>query len=223
MRLAICLVLMVFAAVVWTMMVSMDDVERPEPGRGEPLTPHVSVAAVDASLPESTARINDSIQVVRDREESGPSKIMIGEVEGTQYWDGDFRTVTYPDGRLFIRGRLRDGKEEGVHESWRPDGTASSSVTWIGGIRNGPAVYYSAAGSVLSRGSYTKGYMEGLWETYYETGQRESAGNYKVGLSKDGSPREQLRVGQWLFWLPDGSVDMGLSGFYEGDKRVRGL
>jgi hypothetical protein len=193
-----------------------------EPAREGLGQSRVSVQAQSSPALEVGSRSNSDPQIVRDRHR-GPSRIMIGGVEGTQYWEDDVRIVTYSDGRIFLRGRFREGLEEGVHESWRPDGSLSASVTWVAGARNGPSVYYSATGATLSRGSYLHGYMSGPWDTYDAAGRRESSGSYEVGLGGDGTPREQLRVGRWLFWLPDGRLDMELSGFYEADKRVRGL
>ncbi|MDA9969053.1 hypothetical protein N9E63_03520 [Polaribacter sp.] len=94
-------------------------------------------------------------------------KEYIEERKGITYYKGEPFTgeifENYKNGQLWAKANYKDGKEDGLYESYYKNGQLRSKVNWKDGKE------------------------DGLLELYYENGQLESKQNYKDGKREDGS------------------------------------
>jgi antitoxin component YwqK of YwqJK toxin-antitoxin module len=86
-------------------------------------------------------------------------------------YDNGENVLFYPDGRIKIRGKKKDGKREGHWESWYPDGTRWSECDYKAGIKDGRSVTYFSNGKKRFEGFYKNDVESGIWKFYLENGQ----------------------------------------------------
>ena len=65
----------------------------------------------------------------------------------------------------------------------------------------------------LRNGEIRNGMREGLWESYFDSGQLKSKGTYKNGKQE----------GLWTYWYQEGSLDTDLSGIYKDGEKIAPL
>ncbi len=111
------------------------------------------------------------------------------------------RTVTYPNGKsvredwTFTRKPNGDTLEHGVHKKFFWNGSASESVIWKLGKKDGSAQAWYENGAVKWQKSYDNGAKQGTWRLSYLDGKPWIVTNYA---------KDQLN-GEVQYWGKDGS------------------
>lgn len=99
----------------------------------------------------------------------------------------------YPSQNLHRREHYRKGKEDGTFEEWDEAGGLLLQGSYVDGLRQGEWVYH--VNDHKEMGSYVDGEPDGLWEHFYESGQKRFEGSFIQG-EPDGVHR---------YWRPDGT------------------
>jgi hypothetical protein len=95
------------------------------------------------------------------------------------------RTVTYPNGKsvredwTYTRLPNGDTLEHGVHKKFFWNGSASESVIWKMGKRDGSAQAWYENGAAKWQKSYDDGEKKGTWRLFYADGQPWMVVNFK--------------------------------------------
>lgn len=97
----------------------------------------------------------------------------------------DLRNTYYHDGSIRSSGGYVDGKKEGTHRIYNPDGTLSGGELYKGGIKVGE-------GLVDAQGRY-----QGQWKLYHDSGELRAEGAYE----------NSNRTGDWIFYHKNGKVE----------------
>ncbi len=63
------------------------------------------------------------------------------------------------------------------------------------GLKQGPWEIYEDS-VIISKGSYVDGLPDGIWTSWYKSGQMKEEGHYKEGI----------KTGMWIEWYPDGEI-----------------
>lgn len=156
-----------------------------------------------------------SAEVARAMLAEEPQRVPFGAVT-----EALVREEFWPSGRTRWSGQWSLGQRVGVHRSWHENGQLHSVEHWDGDNgRHGPSICYYSDGSIATEGAYECGYATGLWRAYFEGTLPESRGLYEV-VVKNGMIVGQQRVGRWVFWNIDGSINSVRSGLYENGRRV---
>lgn len=127
-------------------------------------------------------------------------------------------------------GRLKNGKKEGMWETYFTNGQLSSKGSYKNGESEGLWEVYSSDGGLISKGSYKNGEREGLW-IYYLYGLPSSKINYKKGtqhghseyykygrLTEKGSFDEGKKTGLWLSYHQNGKLKS--KGVFSNSERL---
>lgn len=126
-------------------------------------------------------------------------------------------------------GRLKNGKPEGMWETYYTNGQLSHKGGYKNGEREGLWEYYFDNGKLSGKGVYKNGIREGLWIEYY--GDLFIKVNYKNGtqhghfevyntsgsLKEKGSYDEGKKTGLWSSYFDNGKL--GSKGVFNNGKR----
>jgi antitoxin component YwqK of YwqJK toxin-antitoxin module len=114
----------------------------------------------------------------------------------------------YTSGSIKKRISYKDGLLEGVSEYYNEDGSVNLYQTFKKGVLNGyfRKTYYNGS----SEGYYKSGLQNGLWRYRYSNQKLKAKGIFENGdessLGSSGVPKNG-RVGEWVFYNEDGSLD----------------
>ena len=78
--------------------------------------------------------------------------------------------VKGPDGRVKMKGSMRNGKRHGVWTSYHPGGATQSKADYVDGVQQGASVVYHPNGQVYYIGDYLNGVQVGEWRFFDEGG-----------------------------------------------------
>ena len=78
--------------------------------------------------------------------------------------------VKGPDGRVKMKGNMRNGKRHGVWTSFHPGGIIQSKTDYVDGVQQGASVVYHPNGQVYYTGDYRNGHQIGDWRFFDEGG-----------------------------------------------------
>ncbi|MDX9749476.1 MAG: hypothetical protein RBT71_00145 [Flavobacteriales bacterium] len=78
--------------------------------------------------------------------------------------------ITYPDGRVRMRGPLVDGRRHGLWTAYFPDGTVQSRGMYRNGLRHGTAEVFHPGGMPYYTGQYHQDNPSGEWLFHDTTG-----------------------------------------------------
>jgi antitoxin component YwqK of YwqJK toxin-antitoxin module len=156
-------------------------------------------------------------QTIREPYEDGKTPRVEREV--AHYSDNNFAAdgkylEFYPDGKPFIDGRFKagrqegewsyffdngqlnrkamyeDGKPNGSWEIYRADGTLQAKRGFKDGLRDGEWSSFDASGKQqLSEEHYVKGEENGVWKTWFPNGKQKQEVSFKMG-KRDGKSTE---------------------------------
>jgi len=161
--------------------------------------------------------------------ETVPNDLGDGKVERevARYSDNSFAAngfykEYYPNGKVFIDGQFRKGRQEGEWKyyfdngklnrkmtfkegkpdgSWevfRADGTLSAKRGFKDGKRDGDWIKYDDTGKKpLTEEHYAAGVEDGVWKTWFPSGQQKQQATFKNG-KRDGTSIEWDEKGQKL-------------------------
>jgi len=105
------------------------------------------------------------------------------------------------------------------------------------GVPDGPWRYWWENGQLRWRGTYDQGRLDGYTESYHENGQLEFQASYRKGqlhgaiekrddrgcLVQTGAYVNGRKRGAFVFYDPDGRIDIERSGLYDGEERIGDL
>lgn len=102
---------------------------------------------------------------------------------------------TYDDGKVGFLFQCKNGKQDGLHTAWYPNGQKMVERTWRNGLRDGPYKTWTEAGNLESRGYHLNNLVHGQVEEFYPNGLVKSKSQYIEG-----------KVDTFVGWKPDGSI-----------------
>lgn len=112
--------------------------------------------------------------------------------------DGFYREY-YPDGKKFIDGLYRQGRQEGEWSYYYDNGQLNRTVTFQKGRLHGQWETFRADGTLAAKRSYENGLRHGTWQTYDDTGKQLLQEEHYVTGTPDGIVKA---------WFPDGKQRM---------------
>lgn len=84
----------------------------------------------------------------------------------------------YKNGVIEMRGMMKDGKRQGVWESWYEDGSPWSETTFKDGKKNGKTTTWYGNEQKRYEGFYANDLEAGKWTFWAENGKVQSTQNY---------------------------------------------
>ena len=152
-----------------------------------------------------------------------------------QYRTADWHTVYYPDGKLYIKGHLKNGVPSGLWQYFTHDGRVTTTGSYKDGLRTGRWEFRNSTGGLYMELHYAPepkrldylllsgnkvGNENGPYRRYYENGEIEEEGSYLGGslegrlrhyypgkrLAYEGMYRSDRKHGKWSHYYPDGSL-----------------
>lgn len=94
--------------------------------------------------------------------------------------DGE-KTAYYLSGRLYSKGTIVNGKQNGYWEYWNENGNKAREGEFVDGKPNGTHKYWYENGILRGIGDWKIGVYDGKWEMYNETGKEKTVQLYKDG------------------------------------------
>ncbi len=91
--------------------------------------------------------------------------------------DGE-NELYYPNGRLKMKGEIRDSKRQGLWTSWYDSGIKWSEDTYSMGVKDGRTTSFYPNGQARYIGYYTNDVRSGIWRFYDEEGNLIKEENY---------------------------------------------
>jgi antitoxin component YwqK of YwqJK toxin-antitoxin module len=106
------------------------------------------------------------------------------------------------------QGTLRNGRWDGVHETFYANGQLESRETYKNGVLEGPFEAYFRKGTVSDKGTYHEGRLDGLYESYWSRMQgmmvhvNEQGQTMTGDLAERGTWTAGQPCGQWYRFMP---------------------
>jgi antitoxin component YwqK of YwqJK toxin-antitoxin module len=117
--------------------------------------------------------------------------------------------------RIRERGTLRNGRWDGVRETFYMEGKMESRETWQNGVLHGPFESYFRLGNPSDKGTYRDGRLDGPYESYWSRvaapGQYGLNTQIEIGdgeLAERGAYAAGEPCGEWYRFLPVGAGGM---------------
>ncbi|RTQ49312.1 tetratricopeptide repeat protein [Hymenobacter gummosus] len=129
--------------------------------------------------------------------------------DGTPYYSGAYRqglmhgewTYVYRHGQPSERRRYLNDQQDGVQETYHPNGKVKTRTTYVAGEKHGRFEQYAADGVLRQDGWFVHGQAHGQWREYYPDGSlSEEYGFYqgdRNGLNRTYSPTGKLTGEVW--------------------------
>jgi uncharacterized protein len=89
--------------------------------------------------------------------------------------------LVYPDGKRYIEGEYRQGKQDGPYAIYYPDGRKMVENCYVKGRLDGSYKAWFHNGLVRVEGHYTYGDKSGIWKNYYINGKLKGEEAYTDG------------------------------------------
>jgi antitoxin component YwqK of YwqJK toxin-antitoxin module len=106
------------------------------------------------------------------------------------------RELYYPDGKVKIRERYKDGELDDLYEYFFPDGTLELKGYYIDGAMYGRWVKYTQDGKLLEEVTMIDNEEMGPFREYYPNGKIQAEGTYLHGPNEDGGLKLYDETGQ---------------------------
>lgn len=135
---------------------------------------------------------------------------------------GEIEERSLEDSSLLQRGRILNGKKDGIWETWSMAGGRESTEAFSAGIRNGAFSTWHPNGNTFEFGSYSNGRRHGEWCVWDDNGIPIGRLKYVDGTAMDGTYlewhhvgvklkavgnlRDGKRVGTWTFYDREGTT-----------------
>jgi antitoxin component YwqK of YwqJK toxin-antitoxin module len=108
--------------------------------------------------------------------------------------DGSYKEF-YPNGKVFIEGQFRKGRQEGEWKYYFDNGQLNRKASFKDGKPNGSWEIMRADGTLQAKRGFKDGVRDGEWMTYDETGKKQLSEEHYAAGEKDGV---------WKSWYPSG-------------------
>jgi antitoxin component YwqK of YwqJK toxin-antitoxin module len=115
--------------------------------------------------------------------------------------DGAYRE-TYPNGKLFVEGQFRRGRQHGEWIYYFDNGQLNRKATYKDGKPDGPREVFREDGTRWAKRTFKEGMRDGEWITYDKSGEKPIAEEHYDNGKPDGI---------WKFWYPNGQQRQQLS------------
>lgn len=116
------------------------------------------------------------------------------------------------NGVVQTRGKIINGKKEGIWYEWYSRGKPFFSGEFINGLPEGVHNWWHPDGKIRAQGPFLHGKRHGIYRSWYENGSKNLVLNYE----------EDRLQGEQLKWDPNG--DLAIREFYtKGKLRCRQL
>jgi len=113
-----------------------------------------------------------------------------------ELWDG--ATVR-------VRGILKEGRWDGLRESYYMDGKLEARETYRAGVLHGPFESFFRSGAPSDRGTYVDGRLEGEYQAFWSRAQADIHAAHRAGGHGDaGSAGDVMEHGAWSRGEPCG-------------------
>jgi antitoxin component YwqK of YwqJK toxin-antitoxin module len=118
------------------------------------------------------------------------------------------KTEYYDNGQKREEGSYKNGKKDGLWNTWRTNSQIKVEVNYKDGKRDGFFTEYYDNGQKREEGSYKNGKVEGIWSHWYDNNQKKEEANYKDS-KRDGLLILWNKNGQKVYEVNyrDGKVD----------------
>jgi antitoxin component YwqK of YwqJK toxin-antitoxin module len=148
-------------------------------------------------------------------EQHGDGKV---EREVARYSDNSFAAEGsfkefYPNGKIFIEGQFRKGRQEGEWKYYFENGQLNRKMTFKDGKANGSWDVFHADGTLSAKRSFKDGLRDGTWISYDDTGKKMRSEEHYVAGEEDGT---------WKYWFPNGQLKQQV-GFKIGKRNGKTL
>ena len=110
--------------------------------------------------------------VTTEKIEAPLEKVVVNDGEVIEYHD---------NGKPKIKGALKNGKREGIWQSFYPNGILQSENKYKKGILNGKTATYYPNGNLNYVGLYVNDKKDGTWYFYLEDGSEGKEVQFKDG------------------------------------------
>jgi antitoxin component YwqK of YwqJK toxin-antitoxin module len=110
--------------------------------------------------------------------------------------DGSYREF-HPNGKPFIEGQFRKGKQEGEWKYYFDNGQLNRTANFKDGKPNGSWEIKRADSTLQAKRGFKDGLRDGEWITYDDTGKKPKSEEHYVAGEQDGV---------WKFWYPNGQL-----------------
>ena len=105
------------------------------------------------------------------------------EINSEKPFSGSVKEFDGSDGDRYVRrkGKIKNGKEDGLWTQWYENGQKSIEVTYKNGKENGLWIGWYKNGQKNNEGNFKDGKRDSLWTYWNESGQKEWELTYKDG------------------------------------------
>jgi antitoxin component YwqK of YwqJK toxin-antitoxin module len=135
------------------------------------------------------------------------------EREVARYSDNSFAAngfykEYYPNGKVFIDGHFRKGRQDGEWKYYFDNGQVNRKMSFKDGKPNGSWEVFRADGTLAAKRGFKDGKRDGEWTKYDDTGKKPLSEEHYVAGTEDGV---------WKTWFPNGQQKQQV-GFKNGKR-----
>jgi antitoxin component YwqK of YwqJK toxin-antitoxin module len=135
------------------------------------------------------------------------------EREVARYSDNSFAAngfykEYYPNGKVFIDGQFKKGRQEGEWKYYFDNGQLNRKMSYKEGKPNGSWEVFRADGTLAAKRGFKDGRRDGEWTKYDDTGKKPLTEEHYVAGAEDGV---------WKTWYPNGQQKQQVS--FKSGKR----
>lgn len=116
----------------------------------------------------------------------------------------------YENGQIKVEEFYKNGERDSTLTEYHSNGQIFRQVRFTQGefIEKNPNHEYYSNGRIKGKGNLEQGRKEGLWRYYFETGEKESEGNYGTYVygHEHGDLYFYHKQGLWKYWYPNGKL-----------------
>ena len=163
---------------------------------------------------------------------------LIRSVQGTYEHGRETGPWTYwhmlEESVVSSQGEFLEGRKHGLWKNWNEAGSPTTEETFTQGEWDGPFREYAETGDLAVERTYAAGRPDGLQVEWHPGGQKKSESRYVEGrldgpqehwfqngqLRMKGSVKDGKRLGRWVYYNADGTVNESWTGTYENDQRI---
>jgi antitoxin component YwqK of YwqJK toxin-antitoxin module len=121
--------------------------------------------------------------------------------------DGFYREF-HPNGKPFIEGQFRRGRQEGEWTFWHENGQLNRKMTYNSGKPHGAWEVFRADGTLSGKRSFKEGLRDGEWINFDKTGEQMLLQEHYTASKLDGVRK---------VWFPNGKLRQE-AGFKQGRR-----
>ncbi|MEP0861646.1 MAG: toxin-antitoxin system YwqK family antitoxin [Ignavibacterium sp.] len=98
--------------------------------------------------------------------------------------NGDF-ILYYPNGKVEMKGKILNDKNEGEWKYYLPDGTLQTVGIFVNDVPESTWTWYYQDGKIFEQGNFKNGIRIGEWKTFDQYGKLRVSRKFEKGEVKD--------------------------------------